>query len=355
MSHIVATQTAFPENYCTQSEIIASMGELCRRQAQEAELPKITRLFEAVGVRGRHLCLPLVEYLEPRSFGARNDLYLKHAVDLGERAIRELLSRAELAPGEVRLLVTTTVTGLAVPSLDARLMNRIGFRPDLKRTPLFGLGCVGGAAGIARVHDYLRGHPDEAAVLLSVELCSLTQQASDMSTANVIASGLFGDGAAAVLMVGAKHRLAHGRKPRVVASRSAFFPETERVMGWDVVDSGMKIVLGKGVPELARTALPTVIGEFLRDHGLAIPDVAAWIAHPGGPAVIDGVQHALGLPDSALAVTRGSLANIGNLSSSSVLVVLQETLQGRKFATGDRALLFAMGPGFCAELVLLSW
>ena len=355
MTHIVATEPAFPEFYYSQREIAEGMVELCRQRDPGFDGGRVWKLFDAVGVQGRHMSMPLEAYLEPRSFGAKNEIFLERAVALGQRAIEGVLRKSELDASEVALLMTTTVTGIAVPSLDARLMNRVGFDPGLRRVPLFGLGCVAGAAGIARVHDYLHGHPTHAAILLSVELCSLTQQRGDLSTANVIASGLFGDGAAAVLLVGKQHRLARSPRPVVTATRSVFFRDTERVMGWDLVDSGLKIVLGKGVPELARNELPRAIQSFLSDNGLGLDDIDTWVAHPGGPAVIDGLEQALGLGPDALSVTRQCLSRIGNLSSASVLVVLHDTLQNGQKAPSSRGLLVAMGPGFCAEIVLLEW
>jgi alkylresorcinol/alkylpyrone synthase len=229
------------------------------------------------------------------------------------------------------------------------------FSPNLKRVPLFGLGCVAGAAGLARVSDYLRGHPNEAAILLSIELCSLTIQADDFSIANIVSSGLFGDGAAAVLLVGDDHPGQAGSGPRVIDNRSIFFPDTEYVMGWDVMDSGLKIVLSGDVPQLAEAHVRPEVETFLGEHGLSIQDIKHWIAHPGGPKVIQAIETALGLSDDALSISRESLAAAGNMSSTSVLLILEETLSRFKPEPGTYGLLMAMGPGFCAELVLLQW
>jgi alkylresorcinol/alkylpyrone synthase len=214
---------------------------------------------------------------------------------------------------------------------------------------------VGGAAGIARVADYLQGHPDEAAILLSVELCSLTFQLDDLSLANVIATGLFGDGAAAVLMVGQAHPLAAAGQPQVVASRSLFFPDTEGVMGWDITDRGFKVILSAAVPEIARTHLRPAITSFLAERYLSLQDISHWIAHPGGPKVIQAMTEGLDLPVAALQLSRESLAQIGNVSSASVLIVLKETLARYQPPPGTYGLMIAMGPAFCAELVLLKW
>ncbi len=220
--------------------------------------------------------------------------------------------------------------------------------------PLFGLGCMAGAAGVARTHDLLAGSPNGVAVLVSVELCSLTVQREDPSAANMIASGLFADGAAAVVLVGSAHPLA-GSGPRVVATRSHLYPDTERAMGWDVGTSGLKIVLGAEVPELVETYLGEDVRNLLLAHDLKVEDVDRWISHPGGPKVIEAIQSALGLEEYALALTWRSLREVGNMSSASVLHILRDTLAERPCAPGQWGVLMAMGPGFAAELVLLQW
>ena len=214
-----------------------------------------------------------------------------------------------------------TVTGIATPSLDARLMNRLGLRPDVKRTPIFGLGCVAGAAGTARATDVLRAYPDQVAVMLSVELCSLTLQREDVSIPNIIASGLFGDGAAAVVLAGAERVPAH-RAPRIVATRSVFYPDTERIMGWDVVEGGFKVVLSAKVPTLVTEHVGEDVDGFLGAHGLHRSDIRHWIAHTGGPKVLQAFESALELPPEALRRSWDSLRKTGNLSSASVLFVL---------------------------------
>ena len=234
-----------------------------------------------------------------------------------------------------------------MPSLDAQLMNRLPFRPDLRRLPLFGLGCLGGAAGTARLADLLHG--DSYGVLLSVELCSLTLQPQDLSAANLVASGLFGDGAAAVLMGPPTPGL-----PSVVDTRSVFFPDSEHVMGWDIGTHGFSIVLSPQVPHYASEHLGPALLQFLADHSLSPTEIRAWVAHPGGPKVVDALQAALQLPAEGLQVTRDSLQKVGNLSSASVLFILGEHLK-HTYQPGDYGLMLAMGPAFCAELVLLRW
>jgi alkylresorcinol/alkylpyrone synthase len=292
-------------------------------------------------------------------FGDANDAYIRVGLDLAEAALRGALDAAGLEAGDVDMVMTTTVTGVAVPSIEARLIARVGLRPDLKRLPVFGLGCVAGAAGIARVHDYLLGHPDDVAVLLSLELCSLTVQRDDASMANIVASGLFGDGSAAVVMVGARRAERMGlRGPEVLASRSRMYPDTERTMGWDIGGSGFRIVLSPGVADVITENLGRDVSAFLTDHDLTTSDIATWVCHPGGPKVLQAMESALDLRGGELDVTWRSLTAIGNLSSASVLHVLSDTLAGRGVAlpeAGSPGVLMAMGPGFCAELVLLRW
>ncbi len=222
--------------------------------------------------------------------------------------------------------------------------------------PLFGLGCVAGAAGLARLHDMVAGDPDAVAVLLSVELCSLTIQRDDPSMANLVASGLFGDGAAAVVVVGDRRAAAMGLSgPGVVATRSSFYPDTERVMGWDIGGSGFRIVLSASVADVVEEHLGHDVIAFLGDHDLKIDDVATWVAHPGGPKVLDAMSRTLGLRPGALDRTWRSLACVGNLSSASVLHVLADALAEPTPPPGTVAVMLAMGPGFCSEQVLLRW
>ncbi len=352
MAYIVQTNTIFPPHYYSQAELTA---ELLRHIDTSQLNPRlVTRLHQAVKVKGRHLAVSPSVILSEKSFTKRNALWIKTALELGEKCLDGLLRSQNIEARDINQLIFTTVTGLSVPSIDAKLMNQIPFSPHLKRVPLFGLGCLAGAAGISRAADYLRGHPTEAVILLSIELCSLTFQLDDLSTANFVSTGLFGDGAAAVLLVGEKHNLAPSG-PFVVANQSIFFKDTEYVMGWDIGETGFKIVLSTDVPKIALEMLPDAVSQFLATQHLKVSDIGVWISHPGGPKVIDAIEKGLNLPSNALSISRESLATIGNLSSASVLAILQQTLERKQFPPGTYGLLLAMGPGFCAEMVLLKW
>nr|AYM52669.1 naringenin-chalcone synthase [Aggregicoccus edonensis] len=345
-----AVGRALPQHYASQEQLIAAFRELWA--TQHFNLERLEDLHRAVRVTGRYLALPLEEYTPLVRFQQRNDAWIRVATELSEKVVRDALGQAGLTPRDVDHLFFVTVTGLATPSIDARLVNRMGFRADVKRTPIFGLGCVAGAAGVARAADYLRAFPGHVALVISTELCSLTLQREDLSIPNIIASGLFGDGAACAVLEGAE-RASQG--PRVVASRAVLYPDTERIMGWDVVDTGFKVVLSAKVPQLVRDKLRGDVEPFLAEHGLTVRDVKHWVAHTGGPKVLEAFQDTLELPQEALARSWASLNEVGNLSSASVLFVLGETLAAREARPGDWGVLMAMGPGFCSELVLLRW
>ncbi|MBL9078711.1 MAG: type III polyketide synthase [Planctomycetes bacterium] len=347
---IAAVATAFPEHWYDQRTLTEYLVAAFGGESRLAE--RLRSLHANTGIDGRHLALPLEAYGDLADFTAANAAWLRAAVDLGERAIRAALDRAGLTPDSVDAIVFSTVTGLASPSVDARLVDRLGLRPDVKRMPLFGLGCVAGAAAVSRAADYVRGHPDAVVVVLTVELCSLTFQRGDRSVANLISTGLFGDGAAAAVVVGRERRTAG---PEVVATRSVFYPETEHVMGWDIGAHGFRIVLSAEVPTVARERVPADVDAFLGDLGRRRQDIARWIAHPGGPKVLQALQDGLGLPREALRCSWEALQRAGNLSSASVLMILEATLRTNAGAPGDLGLMLAMGPGFCSELLLLRW
>lgn len=352
MSHVVAIMPVPAPHAHTQTEITSAIGPILAPQA--ARRAVLERLHSSSGVEHRALALPLTEYAALRDFGTANDAFVRIGTELGVRAVRGALGRAGLSPSDVDFLLFTTVTGVSAPSLDALLVEPLGLRPDVRRLPSFGLGCAGGAAGLARVHDYLLGHPHDVAVLLSVELCSLTIQHGDDSTANLVASGLFGDGAAAAVLVGAEHRLAAGGGPDVVDAASRLYPGTREALGWAVGGSGLRIVLSPGLPDLVSAHLGDDVAAFLERHDLKTRDIGAWVVHAGGPRILDAVRDALDLEPDLLAPSRASLAGSGNLSSTSVLDILASYVEGGR-EPGTWGVVIAFGPGVGVELVLLRW
>ncbi len=313
--------------------------------------PQFDRFGASAGVQTRRLAIPLAQYGKLSGFTEANDIFIETALELGERALLSALDAAKVKPADVDIVFSTTVTGLAVPTLEARLATRVGMRPDVKRMPLFGLGCVAGAAGVARMNDYLLAYPDQVSVLLAIELCSLTLQRDDYSIANLVAASLFGDGVGAVVAKGSA-RTTMG--PRVLATRSRIYPDTEDVMGWNIGTNGFQIKLSTEVANVAEKYLGEDVRNFLSDQGLTPADVSTWVCHPGGPKVIEAVEHTLELPADALDYTRKSLRDNGNLSSVSVLDVLRANMADPP-PPGSFGLMLAMGPAFCSELVLLGW
>jgi alkylresorcinol/alkylpyrone synthase len=347
---IAAVGRALPPHYYDQEELLAAL--LARWSGRLFNPERLERLHRRVLVGGRHLALPIDEYAGLTTWGKANDAWIRVAQEVGGAAVLDALDRAGLSTDAVDALIFVTVTGIATPSIDARLVNLLGLPARIRRMPIFGLGCVAGAAGLARAADYVRAYPDQVAVLLSVELCSLTLQPQDLSIPNLIATGLFGDGAAAAVVVGDRRG---ARGPSIVATRSVFYRDSERVMGWDVSEDGFRIVLSADVPDVVRKHLRGDVDAFLADHGLVRSEIASWVCHPGGPKVLEAMEEALELPADALAVTWRNLREVGNLSSTSVLMVLAETLENHLPPPGSWGMLLAMGPGFCSELVLLLW
>ncbi|MBT0993751.1 type III polyketide synthase [Cellulomonas sp. DKR-3] len=370
MSRIVAVAPVLPAHAYAQAEIAAELATIVTADPTRRAL--LTRLHASCGIDRRHLALPLERYRSLGSFDETNALALEHGLALAERAVRDALAAAGLEPHDVDHLMLTTVTAVGAPSIDAMLVDRVGLRADVTRLPSFGLGCAGGAAGLARVHDHLLGHPDQVALLVSVELCSLTLQRDDDSTANLVASGLFGDGGAAVVMAGdrrtaprgapAAARAAWSGAPRVVGSRSMLYPGSGDALGWRVGSSGLRIVLSGGLPDTIRAHVADDVKALLTAQGAVPDDVTAWLVHPGGPKILDAAQEALGLPADALAPSRASLARAGNLSSAAVLHVLADAMAteragplGAGSAGGALGVVAAFGPGVGAELVALRW
>jgi len=349
MTRIAAVAPVLPAFSYSQAEITQELAPLISSAPSRRAV--LERMHASSGIATRHTALPLDRYRELASFRESNDLFISVATDLAELALRTALADAGLEAPDVDFIMFTSVTGISAPSVDALLVSRLGLRPDVKRLPSFGLGCVGGAAGLARVNDYLVGHPDQVGVVLSVELCSLTLQRDDETIANFVATGLFGDGATAVVMVG-DDRSEPGA--RILDTRSSFYPDTTGVIGWNIGGSGFEIVLTAGVADLIERHFPGEVAAFLADNALTIDAVDSWIAHPGGPRVLEAFASCLNVDASAFALSWASLDRVGNLSSSAVLHVLADTIATNPDA-GSHGLLFALGPGVSAEFVLLEF
>lgn len=348
MSAIHSVVTSFPKTYVSQKEIGAEIGNIWDDKRKHVD-----QFHTSSQVTGRHLTCPLEDYKNLGDIGERSRIWLEMAVELQTANINNLLEKAGLHPEDISLLVSTTVTGLAIPTLEARLMNKISFKPNTKRLPIFGLGCLGGVAGINRVHDYLLGHPKEAAILLATELCSLTFQFQDKSVANLVGTSLFADGAAAVLMVGSEHPKYSEGQFQILNGESFFYPETEKIMGWDIVPTGFQIVLSGDVPKIVVDKVKPNLETFLAGNKLTSSDINFMVSHPGGPKVLEKLSEVSGKDPDDFKHSWSSLREKGNMSSVSVLHVMEKTISDNR-NKNELGLMLAMGPAFCSEMCLIK-
>jgi alkylresorcinol/alkylpyrone synthase len=317
---IASVASAFPEHYYKQELLVGALKNDWRNRLPNPAI--LDRLDESMQVEGRYTVRPIDFYENMETFGQANNVWIECALDLGEKALCRALARAGIEPDELSAIFVTSVTGIAAPSIDARLVNRMGLSQNIKR------------------------------ILVSIELCSLTLQRNDLSMAHLISALLFGDGAAATVVVGSERE---SKGPEILATKSILYPNTERVMGWDISEKGFHIVLSPEVPDTVVKHLGEDVDTFLGEQGLKRCDIKSWVMHTGGPKVLEATAKALGITAKDLAASWECLRKVGNISSTSVLLVLEDVYTHRRPPAGSYSILAAMGPGFCSELVLLRW
>jgi len=349
MPKIVAAAAAMPAHVYSQDSIKEAVSHLFAHE--QLEFKNALRVFGNSRISERQFMMPLEWYLTPRSAAERNGIYREKGLELALAAAKKCLGKAGCSPGEIDAVIFVSSTGIATPTLDTHIINDLGMRPTAVRLPLWGLGCAAGVAGVARACDYCLGHPDARVLVVALECCSLNFIASDLSKKNLVAASLFADGAAAAVVVGSEVPLAG---PRYVANRSRLFPDSYRIMGWDIEDVGMNLVLSPKLPAIVRRELPSLAEEFLSSRGLGLRNIAHYVTHPGGAKVIDAYRDALELHADELALTEESLSRHGNVSSVSVLVVLEKWLLAKAANASGYLLMSGFGPGFSAEMLLLE-
>jgi alkylresorcinol/alkylpyrone synthase len=345
---IAATATALPPHTITRDDVKYYMGRVF--DIPERRLEAMMAIVDNAQVHNRHAIFPIDYTIEPRALSKTNNEYIEHAVKLGREAAEKCLECASLKPEDIDLIITVSCTGFMIPSLDAHLIQLMGFRSNVRRMPFTELGCAAGAMALGRAAEYLKAYPGGNVLIISVELPSLTFQRKDISQANLISSVLFGDGAAAVIVSGKEVR-----GPKILVSETYTFPDSLFAMGFDLRDSGFHILLAKDVPEMIGARIGGLVQGFLERNGRKREDIKGWILHPGGARLLGNVEAELGLCKCDTQPSWDILGNVGNLSSATILFILQEWLEKRPLQTGEYALAAAFGPGFSAEFLLLQW
>ncbi|MGI8649011.1 MAG: type III polyketide synthase [Rubrobacter sp.] len=347
--HILSVASAVPPHRIEQARVKDFARSMFGGSHRDIE--RLMPLFDNVHVEGRNFCVPLEWFDEAHTFPERNDLYVRNALELSEKAARRAMDRAGTNPEDIGAIFFVSTTGFATPSLDSTLIFALGLPEQTRRVPVWGLGCAGGAAGLALAADHAKLYPEKAALLITVELAGLTFQRNDPSKANLISTSLFADGAAAVVIGSGRSGGDAGAKPEILGSRSTTWPGTEDVMGWNLIETGLKVELSKDVPKIVREKFRDDLAGACESFGLGIEELAHFVLHPGGAKVLDAFEEILGMERGALVHSRGVLRYHGNMSAPTVLFILERFLSGGEFRPGDLGVLSAMGPGFSAEHV----
>jgi len=350
MPSILSASHASPPNSIRQEFLKTAVAELYSGRIPDLDVQRIHEVFDHSRIRERAFLMPPDWYLAPRTPEERNRVYMEKGLELLVRASRGCLASAGCRPEQVDHVIFVSTTGLSTPTLDSYLINELGLPRKTTRMPMWGLGCAAGAAGISRAFDYCLAHPEARVLLAALETCSLNFMEGDLSKKNLVAMSLFADGCAAVLIAG---DAVEAEGPRILATRSHLFPDSYRIMGWDVVEKGFRLVLSPKLPELIRTELRPLVDAFLLSRDLTRSDIVHYLTHPGGAKVIDTIREALDLSNGELRLAEEVLRDCGNVSSVSVLIVLERWMSNGGRADPGYGLLSAFGPGFSAELVLL--
>jgi alkylresorcinol/alkylpyrone synthase len=343
---LAAIATAVPP-YALGQEEVTRRARMLYAELGARDAERIMPVFANSSIERRYSCVPIDWYEQPRGWTERNALYLEYAQSLLEQAARDCLDRAGLAVRDIDAVVTVSTTGIATPSLDALLSNRMGMRPDVKRLPIFGLGCAGGVLGLSRAADWARAMPGANVLYLVVELCALSFRRNDTSKSNIVATALFGDGAAAAILTSDDR----GKSPEFGPGGEHLFPDTLGIMGWDVGEDGLKAVFSRDIPALVRREMRAASSAFLARHGLALHDIDRFVCHPGGTKVVSALEEAFEVAENTLTVEREVLRDYGNMSAATLLFVLERVMRAEP---RGRLLLTAMGPGFTAGFQLLQ-
>lgn len=360
MPYILSIGTGNPPYKVSQDDTQEFARQFFSKNFEHIE--RLLPVFHNGQIESRYFSAPLEWFRTPHSFQEKNDKYIEIAVEYGKKVIEKALHNSaflneDLPYEAIDAIVYVSTTGLSTPSIEARLMNHLSFRSTTKRIPIWGLGCAGGAAGLARAYEYCRAFKNATVLVLCVELCSLTFQYGDRSKSNLIGTSLFADGLAAVVVAGDESPYLHRVKkvlPRMIHTQTTLMPNSESVMGWEIRNDGLFVVFDKSIPVIVESWFKGIASDFLQGQGLAMSDLTHFIAHPGGRKVLEAYQSAFDLHDDLLVDSLDVLKNYGNMSSPTVLFVLEKAL-GKATDPGELGICASLGPGFSSELVLLKW
>ena len=343
---VLSVATAVPRHRVSQ----ATAKGFARVMFAEAhkDLERLLPVFDNVEINSRNFCVPPEWFYEDHTFPEKNALYVENALDLSEKAARRALDKAGVSAKDIGAIFFVSTTGLSTPSIDSQLLFKLGLSEHTRRIPIWGLGCAAGAGGLARAADHARVYPEKLVLLVGVELCGLTFQKGDRSKAGLVSTALFGDGAAAAVLGSAPEDAG----PELLGSHSTTWPGTEDVMGWQIVEAGFKVRISKSIPDLVRRRMPENLQAACSLVGLAPEDLQHFVTHPGGAKVLDAFEEVFGLEPGGLVLSREVLRDYGNMSSATVLFVLERFLEsGEEYAAGELGVISALGPGFSAEHV----
>jgi alkylresorcinol/alkylpyrone synthase len=352
MSNIISTGTACGKYTVAQKDIKEFTYNLF--SGNRTDIDRLISVFDNSHVERRHISVPIEWLRSEHTFPERNEIFIKEAVALVKIAIKECLDNAGISAVEIDNIIFVTSTGIATPTIDAILFNELKLNSHIKRTPLWGLGCAGGAAGISNALQFTRAYPSKTCLVAAVELCSLTFQKDDLSKSNVIAASLFSDGAAAVLVTGEESKINKANSLKLIDSFSTIYDDTLDIMGWEIVDDGFKVRFSRDIPAIVKEKVHGNILEFLNSQQLKLDDIKHYVTHPGGLKVINAYEESLNLKQGSLNYSRKVLKENGNMSSPSVIFVLDEFLRNSVHKNNEMGLISSLGPGFSSELVLFK-
>lgn len=352
MPRVISVGTANVPNSYDQHVAKQFARDLFTKRRDDIE--RLLPIFDNTLIENRHFCYPREWFTREHTFVERSESFVENGLKLSIDAINECLKKADAEYSDFDHIIYVTSTGISAPTIDALLINELKLNTHLKRTPIWGLGCVAGAVGLSRALEYVKAHPESAVLLIALEICSLAFQKDDFSKSNIVAIALFSDGAAAALIAGKNHRLYKSSDISLLNSCTTTYYDSLDVMGWDIIETGFKAIFSKDIPTIVKNNVKTNIQEFLEQYGLSIPDLKHFVLHPGGAKVLDEYENALGLKNGSINHSRKILRDHGNMSSPTVLYVLNDFMTNGKYNPGDYGLISALGPGFSSELILFE-